>query len=132
MILLRAVSLLLIVLVPLTIAGQGKVADSLERKLTNSSGQAKVDILNQLTFEFISVDNGKVARYNSEALALARETGYVKGEGVAFTHRGVTEYQSGQFDKARVSLLTGLRLSRRADAGGSAHRGTRRVKVFPL
>lgn len=94
--------------------GQGKIVDSLKYELRKANGAKKVDILNQLTFEFISVDNEEVIRYGNEALQLSRKINYTKGEGVANTYRGLYEYQSGQFEAARVSLHTGLRLSQTA------------------
>jgi signal transduction histidine kinase len=98
----------------LTAVGQSEVVDSLQQKLKSSMGESRVDILNQLTFEFISVDNAKVIQYGSEAIQLAQQIHYVKGEAVAHTYRGVYEYQSGQFAAARKSLHTGLRLSQQA------------------
>jgi signal transduction histidine kinase len=92
--------------------GQGSVVEDLEQRLPSTSGKSRVDLLNQLTFEFISVDNDKVVRYGNEALRLAKETQYLKGEAIAHTYRGVYEYQSGQFSEARNSLHTGLKISR--------------------
>lgn len=94
--------------------GQTTVVDSLEHKLESSVDKERVDILNQLTWEFISVDNEKVVRYTNEAIQLARKINYPKGEGLAHTYRGVYEYQSGQFTEARISLHKGLRLAQRA------------------
>ncbi|MBL0739860.1 ATP-binding protein [Chryseolinea lacunae] len=92
--------------------GQGKITDSLEHKLERAKGWAKVDILNQLTYEFISVDNDKVQLYSNQALKLSRTLHYTKGEGVAHTYRGVYEYLSGQFAEAHRSLHTGMNLSK--------------------
>jgi signal transduction histidine kinase len=105
---------LILTFLSLTTFGQGKIVDSLEQKLPSSNGQDKVDILNQLTYEFISVDNVQVVRYNEEAIRLASSISYLKGQGLAYTYRGVYQYQSGQFAEARVSLHTGLRLLERA------------------
>jgi signal transduction histidine kinase len=91
--------------------GQGTFTDSLERKLNQVQGHLKVDVLNQLTYEFISVDNNKVVRYNNEAVQLAHSIQYAKGEGIAYTYRGVYEYYSGQFPAAHSNLHHGLRLS---------------------
>jgi signal transduction histidine kinase/tetratricopeptide (TPR) repeat protein len=110
----KGIAVLLFIFLRLTAVGQSTVADSLEQKLASSAGKERVDILNQLTFEFISVDNDKVIRYNEEAIQLAKKTGYNKGEGVAHTYRGLYLYQSGQFPEARISLHTGLRLSQQA------------------
>lgn len=110
----KGIAVLLFTCLHLTVVGQGTVADSLEQKLAASTGNDRVDILNQLTYEFISVDNDKVIRYNDEAIQLAKEISYLKGEGVAHTYRGLYLYQSGRFPEARISLHTGLRLSQRA------------------
>ncbi len=116
---LRLVITMLCALLPLLAFTQGSVAESLEKKLPSAKGEARVDILNQLTYEYISVDNAKVARYNDEAIELARSIGYEKGEGVAYTYRGVFEYMSGRFENAHKHLHKGLRISRRV--GDSAN-----------
>ena len=54
------------------------------------SNEQKVDILNQLTFEFITIDSSKVVLYNNQALSLSRQIKYVKGQAVAFTYKGFT------------------------------------------
>ena len=93
---------------------QSKLTDSLERILPSTQKEARADLLNQLTYEFISVDNNKVIKYNEEALSLSGKLGYVKGQAVAHTYRGVYEYLSGQFTEARKDLHRGLRLSTQA------------------
>ena len=111
---LRCFTAFALTLLNLIALGQSKAIDSLEVKLQSSANAERVDILNRLTYEFISVDNGKVVRYSNEAIQLARKINYTKGEGVANSYRGVYEYQSGQFAAARKSLHTGLRLSQLA------------------
>jgi signal transduction histidine kinase/uncharacterized protein HemY len=88
--------------------------DSLEQKLQTSVNEQKVDILNQLTYEFISKDEKKVNLYNTQALKLSDQIRYKKGQGVAFTYKGVYEYLSGQFPAARNDLHRGLKLSEEA------------------
>jgi signal transduction histidine kinase len=100
---------------------RSKVTDSLERVLKSSNKEARVDLLNQLTYEFISVNNDKVLEYNDEAIELSRRLSYVKGLAVAHTYRGVYEYLSGQFTEARRDLHLGLRLSK--DAGDIGNKG---------
>jgi len=109
----RGSAVLFLAFLSLTVIGQETIVNSLEQKLPSSAGSNRVDILNQLTYDFISVDNDKVVRYNDEAIQLAKKIDYQKGEGVAYTYRGVYLYQSGQFAEARISLHTGLRLSQR-------------------
>jgi signal transduction histidine kinase len=91
--------------------GQTNV-DSLEQKLPSTQGTQRVDLLNQLTYEFITRDNTKATSYNSKALALSDQIGYKKGKAVAYTYRGVYEYLSGQFPAAHDDLHRGLTLSR--------------------
>lgn len=106
--------LILFFILPLLSSGQGSTADSLERKLSSAEGEVRVDILNQLVYEFITVNNEKVVRYSNESLRLAKSIGYAKGEGIANAYRGVYEYMSGQFYTARQYLHAGLRLSAKA------------------
>lgn len=82
------------------------------RVLPGVSGEVKVDVLNRLVYEHISIDNQKVVQYNTEALKLAKAIAYIKGESLAQAYRGVYQYQSGQFKEAHTSLHTALRLSR--------------------
>jgi signal transduction histidine kinase/tetratricopeptide (TPR) repeat protein len=87
--------------------------DSLEQVLLTSKNEAKVDVLNQLTYEFITVDNEKVQQYNGQAIELSKKIAYRKGEAVAYTYKGVNEYLSGFLAPAHVHLHKGLRLSER-------------------
>jgi signal transduction histidine kinase len=94
---------------------QTKVIDSLEQKLKSAHDRERVDVLNQLTYEFISVNTDKVIQYGDEALRLSRQIGYIKGEGIAYTYRGVHEYLSGQLQQAHKDLHHGLSLSAQVD-----------------
>lgn len=102
-------------------AAQSNITDSLERKLPQTAGEARVDILNQLTYEFITHDNAKVVRYGNEAIRISRQIGYTKGEAIAHTYRGVYEYLSGQFKAAHTDLHRGLTLS--IQAGDRTNQG---------
>ena len=69
---------------------QMKTTDSLEQKLRNVNGKEKVDVLNQLTYEYITHDNAKVIAYNKQALALSKEINYLEGEARAYhVSRGI-------------------------------------------
>jgi len=87
---------------------QSKAIDSLTSELLQVSGTQKIDVLNQLGYEFISRDNKKAMRYCDEALALSVKSGYQKGIGRAYTYIGVYEYLSGEFSNGRSSLKKGL------------------------
>jgi signal transduction histidine kinase len=90
---------------------QTRVIDSLEDKLSGSLGTAKVDVLNQLTYECINRDSMKVREYFNESLALAKQLGYQKGVGRAFTYKGVALYLAGEFIDGRYNLRKGLNLA---------------------
>ena len=90
---------------------QRKVTDSLEQKLREVEGTAKVDVLNRLTYEFITHDNAKVIEYNKQALELSKKINYLNGEAKAYTYRGVFEYLSGQLDQGHRDLNQGLRMA---------------------
>jgi len=115
------VFLCLLVIVSGHTLAQSKVIDSLEQRLSKASQQEKVDLLNQLTYEFITRDNDKVILYNRQATELSQQIGYIKGEAVAFAYRGVYEYLSGQFTAAHHDLHRGLTLS--IQAGDRANQG---------
>lgn len=101
-------------LLPGLLAGQSNFTDSLEQKLANVTGESRVDILNLLTYEFITIDTEKVLAYNTEALGLSKKIGYLKGEARARTYLGVHEYLSGQLPEGHRDLNTGLLLAKRA------------------
>ena len=118
----KAFALLLVLSVVCSNAvGQSKVTDSLEQRLPQLQGKQKVEILNQLTYEFITHYNDKVVRYGNEAIRLSKQIKYIKGEAIAHTYRGVYEYLSGQFALAHQDLHRGLALS--IQAGDRANQG---------
>ncbi|HEY0742646.1 MAG TPA: tetratricopeptide repeat protein [Chryseosolibacter sp.] len=106
--------LMMLAIAPVVAWSQGSAADSLEQTLMQAEGHARVDVLNRLVYEYISVDNAKVVRYSDEALKLARQLKYVKGEGIAYAYRGVYDYMSGEFRKAHDDLHRALALSTEA------------------
>lgn len=91
----------------LTSFSQG-ITDSLKRELSRSSGTLRVDVLNQLTYEYIGTDNKQTLARNEEALTLANKLQYFKGIGTAHVYRGVYEYLSGENEKGIEYLKKGL------------------------
>src|SRR6187551_2560066 len=91
---------------------QSRTVDSLEHLLGKVKEKERVDILNQLTYEYITNDNQKVVNYGKEAIKLSKEINYTGGEARAYTYRGVYECLSGQFPAAHRDLNRGLRLSK--------------------
>jgi signal transduction histidine kinase len=94
--------------------GQITSTDSLEQKLRKIDGKDRVDVLNQLTYEFITHDNAKVTLYNKEALQLSKKINYLNGEARAYVYRGVFEYLSGQLAEGHRDLNRGLQLAKEA------------------
>ena len=70
--------------------------DSINRELRRAEGTVRVDLLNQLTYEYIGTDNNKALALNEEASDLANKINYQKGIGTAYIYRGVYEYLSGE------------------------------------
>jgi signal transduction histidine kinase len=91
--------------------GRSKVTDSLEQRLPKLEGELKVDVLNRLTYEFITHDSVKVENYNKRALDLSKSIDYLKGEARAYTYRGVYEYLSGRLRQGHTDLNRGLALA---------------------
>ncbi len=89
-------------------------ADKRDKSLEGTTGFERVDILNDLTYGYITKDSTKVIQYSAEAIELSRELGYLNGEAKAFTYRGVHRYLSGQFSAAHQDLHAGLKLARKA------------------
>lgn len=111
---------ILVILSPVAF-GQIKSADSLEQVLKRAKGEVKVDVLNELTYLFITHDNAKVKAYNQQAIDLSKTIDYPKGEARAYTYRGVFEYLSGQLIEGHRNLNIGLQLA--TEAGDESLRG---------
>ena len=103
------------------VSAQTPLTDSLEQALKSAKNETRVDLLNQLTYEFITQDNEKVVHYNNEALRLSEQINYKKGQAIAYTYRGVSEYLSGQLTEGHENLNHGLTLSRKV--GDRANEG---------
>lgn len=98
----------------LNVLAQSQLTDSLEHTLEGTSGKRRVDLLNQLTYEFITHDNKKVVLYGSEAIRLSKEIQYLAGEARAYAYKGVYEYQTAQFEDSHRDLHRALRLAAKA------------------
>lgn len=95
----------------LNAAAQTRLTDSLEHVLIGTTGKQRVDLLNQLTYEFITHDNKKVVQYGTEAIRLSQEIKYSAGEARAYAYKGVYEYQTAQFREAHQDLHRALALA---------------------
>ncbi len=104
-----------IVLFSAKLCAQTSIVDSLSKKLEKSKGIERVNILNQLTFEYLSQDNEKAMNYCDQAISLGNDLNYLKGVGQAYTYKGVYEYLSGEYSDGRGNLMKGLNLAVKAN-----------------
>jgi len=79
--------------------GQTKIA-SLETGLEKSRGQEKIDILNDLSFEYRNEDNDKGLELADKALELSRKVGYEKGIATALQNKGINLEYLARNDEA--------------------------------
>lgn len=92
---------------PYHVSAQSKT-DSLWQQLRKVRRETRVDVLNQLAFEYIAHDAAKAESYCTQAITLAKELDYHKGYGTALIYCGVNAYLSGDFLHARKDLMQGL------------------------
>lgn len=89
-----------------------KDIDSLQFILENynSIDTVRVDLLNQIGYEYWNIDPLQSDRYGEQAIALANQIGYVRGE--AFAHRivGVGNWTRGNYEYGFIELLKSLNL----------------------
>lgn len=83
--------------------------DSLEQLLAGSEGTRKVDLLNELSYEYLyEVTGDRCVEYASQAMALADEIGYEKGKGDALNRLGSHYHNISAYDKALDYFLQSL------------------------
>jgi tetratricopeptide (TPR) repeat protein len=85
-------------------------ADSLGQILSSTSGSHRVDVLNSLSFLFNRHDPAKSASYAKEALTIARELDYQRGEAYSLYNQGVLHYLDAEFAEASEKLFASLHL----------------------
>jgi two-component system NtrC family sensor kinase len=87
-------------------------ADSLQQRLaTAPPDTSRVLLLTQLAYELAEVDAVASARHARQALQLAHELHYPRGECQAYIRLGVGLRNTGDFPAAQQLLLQGLRLA---------------------
>ena len=84
--------------------------DSLENKLVNSKGTEKVDVLNKLSVLFLDKSIDKSFEYSRQALGLAQNYSYKKGEADALFNIGKGYHNKNQNDTALIVLKNALGL----------------------
>lgn len=101
----------LLLIAPLSVHSQTRTADSLKNVLSKSQGEAKLSVLNKLSYELIGHDNQAADQYADEAIRLGEQIKNEKLTGVAYSQRGVNAYLSGYYPKALINLKKGLSLA---------------------
>ncbi len=80
-------------------------------RLQSAEGREKVFLLNKLSSYYAVRDLGESRECARQALLLAREIGYRKGEILALSNHGVIRTISGDYDRALEHFLDALRIA---------------------
>lgn len=105
---------------PLAMAGNA-VADSLKTELTQASDTQKVLLLSDLCWEYRLTNRDSAIRYGEKALALAKKTGYRKGEAQALNDLGIILIDQNLYQAALDYFSLALEIRRElGDSAGVA------------
>ncbi len=90
--------------------------DSLIHLLKSTSRDStRVDLLNQLGFEYWTVDGFQAEQYGQQALALSKQLNYKQGEAMAYRVIGVSHWARGNLIEALPPILEGRDLYKSLD-----------------
>lgn len=84
------------------VQAQPTVVDSLEHLLATLKGSAKVDVLNELTFQYITIDPSQAKRYGQQAIILGQTIDYPKGLAQSYNDLGMVYYYTVNLDSAAI------------------------------
>ncbi len=97
--------------------------DSLIKASENSSGEHKVDLLNDLSDSYLRSSPESSVKYASEALQTSKKINYKKGQGDAYNQLGIANYYLAQFSDAltyyNYSLAIRKELNNKKDVASS-------------
>jgi len=118
----RILTYLIPLLLPVLFKAQNNSLDSLRLVLAKTSTDTvRVNVLNNLSLQFITVDLDSSAAYADKALRLATTLGFKKGLEKAYAMTGNVNYYQGNYAKAIESFKYTLALKRlRGDKSGMA------------
>lgn len=103
---------LIITFLSLVSLGQNQVLDSLNNVLkTSAEDTVKVEILLQLAYQYRNIDADKSLSSAQEALALADDLNYAKGQVLATRNIGMAYYKAGAYDTAIVLCKKAIELA---------------------
>lgn len=95
--------------------------DSLEALLPLRTDTAKVDVLNELTYQYITLDIAKAKGYGQQAIALGQTIEYPKGLAQSYNDLGMVYYFTAQLDSAALLFEKSLAIRKEiGDAIGMA------------
>jgi signal transduction histidine kinase len=95
------------------LVGREKI-DSLEKEVRSVSGTKKVDLFNELAYEWFSFDNLKAFEKASEAYTISAEINYIQGRAQAAIYKGLYERVAGDQNQASKDLLEGIALAKKS------------------
>lgn len=99
------------VLLPILTKGQSQRIESLTRQAETLKNEQRIDVLNELVFEWFSHDVDKAYSYAQEVIRLSDQIRYEKGKAYGLVYRGIIEYLRGEYAVAREDLQQGLKLA---------------------
>lgn len=77
-----------------------KVIDSLNILLKSAKDTSRVNILNDIAFEYVSESPETANKYSNEALKLSEKLNFTNGQIIAYNNLGLAQYYSNNYDKA--------------------------------
>ena len=77
-----------------------KVIDSLNIRLKSAADTSRVNILNDIAFEYVSESPETANKYSNEALKLSENLNFTNGQIIAYNNLGLAQYYSNNYDKA--------------------------------
>ncbi|MCH8317951.1 MAG: tetratricopeptide repeat protein [Bacteroidetes bacterium] len=91
------------------------LVDSLETLLKTATDTTRINLLNDLAFEYRRSKPEKAKGYAEEALALSKKVGFKKGIARSLKNIGIFYYTQGNYDKAIDHYLRSLKIYEKLD-----------------
>lgn len=106
----KAISTVIFLVLCLLDSWAGNGVDSLKAELKKQSSQDiyRVDLLNQLSYEYWIIDPVQSQKYGQEALELAKTLNYVGGSAYAHRSVGVAHWAQGNYEEGLDFLMQSL------------------------
>ncbi|MCU0425408.1 MAG: tetratricopeptide repeat protein [Candidatus Kapabacteria bacterium] len=110
-----------------SLSAQNKaVIDSLKRELTAAQGQKRVQVLNNLCWEYRTFDQNRAIEYGLQALGLAEQLGWKQGMASSLNNLGIVYRRRGNYPQALDYHFKALKISEEtkdsADIGQALNR----------